>query len=175
MNFRYGPAARFFHWTTAGVVVAMIVLGVWITKYEPKDEAFKLQLYNLHESFGVVLFALVILRIFARFGNPPAPLENQPALIRIGSRLNHFALYAVLLVQPVLGFLDTNAWGFPVKWFGLITIPSPIGKQEEAVAQQLSGAHYAGALILVALIALHLMGAAYHGLIRQDAVVKRMA
>jgi cytochrome b561 len=175
MNFRYGPAARFFHWITAVIVVVMVVLGVWVTKYEPSDEAFKLQLYNLHESFGVLLFVLVAVRLFVRFGNPPAMLDGQPAAIRLGSRLNHFALYAILLVQPILGFLDTNAWGFPVKWFGLFTLPSPIGKQEENVAQQFSDAHYVGALVLIALVALHLLGAAYHGLIRQDGVVKRMA
>lgn len=175
MNFRYGPAARFFHWSTAIIVAIMIVLGVWVTKYEPKDEAFKLQLYNLHESFGVLLFILIVVRLLVRFGNPPAALENEPALIRFGSRINHLALYALLLIQPVIGFLDTNAWGFPVKWFGLFTMPSPIGKQEEGIAQQFSDAHYAVALLLVALIAFHLLGAAYHGLIRRDGILKRMA
>ncbi len=174
MNFRYGLAARFFHWATALLVLVMIMLGVWITKFEPKDEAFKLQLYNLHESFGVLLFMLVLVRLLVRFGNPPAALEHQPALVRIGAHANHFLLYVILLVQPVLGFLDTNAWGFPVKWFGLFTIPSPIGKQEEAVAQQLSDAHYFAAIALVALVTLHILGAAYHGIVRRDGVARRM-
>jgi cytochrome b561 len=174
MNFRYGLAARFFHWATALLVLVMFVFGIWISKFEPKDEAFKLQLYNIHESFGILLFVLVLLRLLVRFGNPPAPLEDQPALIRFGAHANHLLLYVLLLVQPVLGFLDTNAWGFPVKWFGLFAVPSPIGKQEEAVAQQLSNAHYFVAIALVALIAMHLLGAAYHGIIRRDGVVRRM-
>ncbi len=123
MNFRYGLAARFFHWATALLVLVMFVFGIWISKFEPKDEAFKMQLYNLHESFGILLFVLVLFRLLVRFGNPPAALEDQPALIRFGAHANHVLLYVLLLVQPVLGFLDTNAWGFPVKWFGLFSCP----------------------------------------------------
>jgi cytochrome b561 len=174
MDFRYGPAARFFHWTIALLIVLMFILGIWITRFEPKDEAFKLRLYNLHESFGVLILALMLFRLFVRFRNPPALLESQPAFIRYGSHLNHLLIYAVLFIQPVIGFIDTNAWGFPLKWFDLIPVPSPVGKQEEAIAKQLSNAHYWGAIALLVLISLHLLGAAYHGIIKRDDVVKRM-
>ena len=61
-----------------------------------------------------------------------------------------------------------------MKWFGLFTIPSPIGKQDKAIAEQFAEAHELGAFLLIVLITLHLLGAAYHGIIRQDGVVKRM-
>jgi cytochrome b561 len=174
MIFRYGPAARFFHWTTVILVVVMFGLGAWIKDFEPQDKAFKLELLTLHQSFGVILFVVVVLRFFVRLGNPPPMLYDQPALIRVGSRLNHYALYAMLLIQPVIGFLTTNALGVPVKWFGLFTVPSPIGRQDKAIAEQFAEAHELGAGLLVLLITLHLLGAAYHGIIRQDGVVKRM-
>lgn len=174
MTFRYGPVARFFHWTTVVLVVVMIGLGAWIKDFAPEDEAFKRELYNLHESFGILLFFIVMLRLFVRLGNPPPMLEDQPALIRIGSRLNHYALYAMLLIQPVIGFLTANARGFPVKWFGLFLVPSPIGKQDKPVAERFAEAHELGAAVLILLITLHLLGAAYHGLIRRDGVVRRM-
>ncbi len=97
MTFRYGPTARFFHWTTVILVVVMFALGAWIKDFEPQNKAFKLELLNLHQSFGVLLFVVVVLRLFVRVGNPPPLLSDQPALIRVGSRLNHYALYAMLL------------------------------------------------------------------------------
>ena len=42
MTFRYGPAARFFHWTTVILVVVMFALGAWIKDFEPQDKAFEL-------------------------------------------------------------------------------------------------------------------------------------
>src|SRR5690348_9186622 len=38
MPYRYTPAARWLHWTTAALVGAMIVVGVWMMYFEPKDE-----------------------------------------------------------------------------------------------------------------------------------------
>jgi cytochrome b561 len=174
MAYRYPTAARALHWLTAALLVAMFVLGAWITAFEPKDEAFKLLLYDIHESTGIALFAIVLLRLLRRLGNPPAPLPSRlPAVLRFAAHANHGLLYLMLLVQPVLGFLATNAWGFPVTWAGLVPIPSPIA-HDERIAPVLSTLHWYGALTLLVLIGAHLSGAAYHGLIRRDGVVQRM-
>ena len=174
MAFRYLPAARWLHWITAGLVLVMLVLGVWITRFEPHDEAFKLRLYNIHESTGVVVFVVVLIRLAFRLTHPPAPLPARvPQGVRFLARANHILLYAVLLIQPVLGFLTTNAWGFPLTWYGVVPIPSPIGKNE-AIAPALSFAHWLGAVILCCLIVLHVSGAFYHAVLRRDGVAQRM-
>jgi cytochrome b561 len=174
MAYRYPPAARWLHWITAALVLAMITLGLWITWFEPKDEAFKYLLYDIHESIGVALFVLVLIRLFRRLANPPAPLPSHvPGLFRFAARTNHALLYAVLLIQPVIGFLATNAWGFPLRWARLVEIPSPIGKND-AFAPILSSLHWYGAVALVLLIGAHLGGAFFHGVIRRDGVVQRM-
>lgn len=174
MPYRYPPAARTMHWLTVALVALMFVLGIWMTLFEPKNEDFKLRLYDVHQSTGVVLFVVVLLRLLRRLGNLPAPLPSRlPAAVRFAAHANHTLLYMMLLVQPVVGFLDTNAWGFPLTWAGLVTLPSPIG-HDETVAPVLSAIHWYGALLLLALIGAHLLGAAYHGLIRRDGVVQRM-
>jgi len=174
MAYRYPPVARLFHWVTAALVLAMIVLGVWITYFEPKDEAFKFLLYDIHESTGVVLFVLVALRLLRRLANPPAPLpRNIPGIFRFAAHANHAGLYALLLIQPVLGFLATNAWGFPLKWARLVPIPSPIG-EDKAWAEVFSALHWWGAVLLVLMIGAHIGGALYHGVIRRDGVLQRM-
>jgi len=174
MAYRYPPTARWLHWLTAVLVLTMIVLGVWVVYFEPKDESFKFLIYDIHESTGVVLFVLVLLRLLRRLGNPPAPLpRNVPKLFRFAAHANHALLYVVLLVQPVIGFLTTNAWGFPLQWARLVPIPSPLGK-DEMLAPILSDLHFYGGALLVLLIGAHLSGAFYHGVIRRDGVVQRM-
>ena len=174
MPYRYPLAARLLHWLTALLVLVMVTLGVWMTMFEPKDEAFKFLLYDIHESTGVVVFVVVVVRLARRLTNPPAPLPDSiPALFRYAGGANHAVLYALLLVQPITGFLATNAWGFPVVWAHLIPLPSPIGKNE-ALAPLLSTLHNYGALLLVAAVAAHISGAAFHALVRRDGVVQRM-
>lgn len=175
MNFRYSGTARFLHWITAGLMVAIVALGIWIVSYTPQDEALKFRLYNIHQSLGFTLFIIVLIRLFVRFTNPPAPLPSHvPPLIRTAASLNHFGLYVVLLAQPVIGFLGTNAWGFPLKWFELVTIPSPIGRQADEIAKAFTNAHWVGAALLGTLFLMHVGGVAYHALIRRDGVADRM-
>ena len=174
MSYRYPPAARWLHWTTAALVGVLIVVGVWMMYFEPKDEVLKFALYDIHQSVGVVVFVVVALRLLRRLTNPPAPLPSRiPGSFRFAAHANHTLLYAVLLIQPVSGFLDTNAWGFPLHWARLFEIPSPIG-ENKALAPVLSDLHRYGAASLVLLVGAHVCGAFYHGVIRRDGVVQRM-
>ncbi len=174
MPYRYPVTARWFHWITVVLLFVLATVGIWGTTFEPTDEAFKDLLFDIHESTGVALFVLVALRLLRRLANPPALLPSRlPRMVRFAARTNHALLYAMLLVQPVIGFLATDAWGFPVTWAGLVPLPSPIG-HDEAIAAVLSKAHEWGAIVFALLVAVHLGGVAYHGLIRRDGVLRRM-
>jgi len=172
---RYAPAMRVLHWLTAILILGLFIVGGWLTYFEPPDGPFKELLYNLHESTGVAVWVLVLIRIVVRLatGAPKLP-PGTPGFVRALATLNHLALYLVLLVQPMLGFADANAWGAPLVWYGLVPVPSPIGKQPDAVAQQFSDLHWFGALALLLLLAAHIAGALYHGLVKRDGVVRHM-
>lgn len=155
-------------------MLVIITAGMWMVYFEPADQAFKLRLYNLHESLGVTVFVLALARIVYRRVNPPPPLPpDTPALVRLAAHVTHVALYALLLLMPVIGFLATNAWGFPLSLFGVLPLPSPIGKNE-ALAQWLSLFHFSGAISIILLIGGHLAGVVYHTFIRRDGLLKRM-
>ena len=174
MTARYTPTARWLHWLTLAVLLAVAVLGTWITGFEPADEALKLRLYALHESLGFTLLPLTLLRLAWRAGHPPPPLpEGLAPPQRLAAQATHLALYLLLLGQPLVGLLATNAWGFPFSWFGLLPIPSPVGK-DEALAPLLSTLHWYGALALGGLVALHLAAALWHQLVRRDGLLRRM-
>lgn len=173
-NTRYTASARLYHWATAVLVLGLIPVGIYLGKFDPPDGPLTDLLYLLHESFGVVLWVLVLLRLVSRLlrGVPPIPVGTS-VLVHLVSRLNHAALYLVLLIQPVTGFLGNNAGGYKLVLFNLIAIPDPVGKNDK-LSETLFALHGLGGWALVALVSLHLLGAAYHGLVRRDGVVARM-
>lgn len=171
---RYAASSRWLHWATVLLLAAIIPLGLWIRYFEPADQDFKLRLYNLHESLGVIVFALVLLRVVNRHLHPPPPLPaDLPAPMRLAAHATHVGLYALLLIMPVTGFLATNAWGFPLSVFNVLPIPSPLGK-DEAIAKVLSFLHWCGAIAIGLLILGHLAGVVHHTFIRRDGLLRRM-
>jgi cytochrome b561 len=171
---RYAVPARWFHWITAALMGVIIVVGLWIAYFRPEDEPFKLRLYNIHESFGVIVWVLTLLRVAYRRRHPPPPLPaGTPAVIRFAAHATHVSLYVLLLTLPVIGFLATNAWGFPLSVFGVLPLPSPVGKDED-LAKLLALLHRIGALTLIALVAGHVAGVVYHTFIRKDGLLQRM-
>jgi cytochrome b561 len=171
---RYTATSRWLHWLIAALVGVVIPVGIWIHYFEPANEAFKLRLYNIHESLGVIVFVVMLIRLLNRLRHPPPPLPaGTPAFIYFASRVTHGALYALLMLMPVIGFLATNAWGFPLSVFGVLPLPSPVGKDED-LAKLLSLLHLSGAIAVILLIGGHLMGVIYHTFIRRDGLIQRM-
>lgn len=171
---RYAASSRWLHWLTVLLLLVIIPVGIWIRFFEPADQAFKLRLYNVHESLGVLVFVLVLVRIANRWLNPPPPLPaDLPGLMRLAAHTTHIGLYVLLVLMPVTGFLATNAWGFPLSVFNVIPIPSPVGK-DEALAKVLSFLHWCGAITIGLLILAHLGGVVHHTFIRRDGLLRRM-
>jgi len=171
---RYTTPARLLHWTTAALILAVATLGIWLAYFRPDDEPFKLRLYNVHESLGVVIWVLTLARLVYRRTHPPPPLPDDVSpLIRLVAHATHLALYALLILLPIVGFLATNAWGFPLKVFGVLPLPAPIGK-DEALAKIFSTLHWCGALAGGILLAGHLGGVVFHTFVRKDGLLRRM-
>lgn len=171
---RYALPARVLHWTTAALIVLVACLGLWLAYFRPEDEAFKMRLYNLHESFGLVVWVLALIRLAYRRRHPPPPLPaDTSAAIRFAAHATHAALYVLLLVLPIIGLLATNAWGFQLKVFEVLPLPVALGK-DEALAKVLSTLHWCGALAGAILLAAHVGGALYHQFVRRDGLLQRM-
>jgi cytochrome b561 len=74
----FGLVSRALHWTMALLVIAMLALGLRIEGMEPGLS--NLWLYGLHKGIGIILLALVVLRlIWHRLSPPPAPLGPPDA------------------------------------------------------------------------------------------------
>ncbi len=166
---RHSRAARVLHWIVAVLVFITWPLGLMIGFV--KDEV-KLDFYLVHESFGFLVLWVMLLRVGARLFQPAPPIQG-PAIERIAAHTVHGLLYLFLIVMPVSGFLATNAHGFPLQWFGLVPIWSPLGKSPE-IAPMLSAIHGWSAWIILGLFALHMLAVIFHHLIRRDATLYRI-
>jgi cytochrome b561 len=175
MRTRYSPVARVLHWLTVLLVVVMFVLGIAMVYLVPDSaEALSHRLYNTHESLGVVVLLVMLLRLVRSWRHPPPPLpDHVPRVFHVVGHANHVMLYALLLAQPIIGVLRDNADGFQVVWFEIVPVPFLISKNE-ALAKLLSAMHWYGAVLIAALIGAHIGGALFHAVIRRDGVLQRM-
>ena len=171
----YGAIAKLFHWVTLGLMLVALPLGFVIQHVK---DASKMGFYALHESAGLTILFVALARLAWRRLSPPPSLPNDmPKLMRTTSTAVHHALYALLILQPLLGFLATNAWGFPMRgataYLGFIELPKFM-EAWEGLAKILSLLHSIGGWLLVVLIALHIAGALFHHAIRRDGTLMRM-
>ncbi len=172
---RYAAPARRLHWLTAAVIVAIGLSGLAITRLPLGDVPWRGKLYALHETLGVLLLFLALARVWVRLRHPPPPLPaGMPGAMRGAAHGVHLVLYGLMLSLPVIGYVATDAGGNHIKLFGLLTLPSPVGK-DEALAARLVHLHFVGTLTLLGLVAVHVLAVAFHAVVRRDGVLRRMA
>lgn len=103
----YGSSQKAIHWA-----VFLLVIGLYGLTYAedlfPRGDPNRDLVWWFHISFGLLLFALVIIRIGLRlvFGAPELPSE-MTLLERWLAKVAHLLLYALLMAIPVLGILLT--------------------------------------------------------------------
>jgi cytochrome b561 len=166
----YTPAARFLHWATAALLLLLFGLGVSMTRWVPDEQ--KIRVYSWHEWVGLTVFALTAIRLMWTLTHPAPPL-TLGAGERIARRIVHGGIYAVLLTQPIVGWIMSCAFGFPVVYLGLVPLPIVVDADPE-LAARMQRLHDLLALALVGLFALHLGAIANHHLFRRDGIMRRM-
>jgi cytochrome b561 len=146
--------------------------GVW-THYLPRESALHDQVMLAHKSLGVVLFALVILRVLFRLllGAP----AYKPPLGKFNEKLAgaaHLLLYATMIALPISGYVMTMAGQHDFALFGYYPVPNYVPANKN-LAEAAEGAHMALAYLLGGLVVLHLLASLWHKL-RGDNVYERM-
>lgn len=168
---RYSSPSILLHWVFVLVMAATVPLGASLSR---APEGWGDTLYRLHWSFGMTALALALLRLANRLIHPP-PLPH-PTLTPLESTLSnlvHKALYLLMIVVPVLGWLGKSAYGGEITIFGLFAMPALVS-QDEALAKTLLGLHKIAVFAFIGTIGLHVAGALNHALIKRDGVLARM-
>jgi cytochrome b561 len=159
------------HWLVAVLVLAQVSFG-WAMQAIPKvPQGARADAFNLHKSVGLVILALMLVRLAWRLAHPPPPLTGLPEWQRCAARANHALLYAALFVMPIAGYLGSAWSGYPVKWFG-VTLPAWTAPHP-GLKTLMSQVHLGTSLVLVAAILLHVAAALRH-LVARDGQFARM-
>jgi cytochrome b561 len=169
----YSSFAKALHWVMALGIFGLVVLGSVMSDMEFSPE--KLQYFSWHKWAGVTVFMLVWIRLLWRLISPPPPYpESMSVNMQRLAHAGHLALYALMLIIPITGWLMSSAKGVPTVWFGIVQLPDVIGK-DKALGHLLEDVHGTLSWTLVTLVAGHIAAALKHHFIDRDDTLRRMA
>lgn len=169
---RFGLVSRTLHWLTLVLLVGSFTLAISMVNMPLSPR--KLEFYSWHKWVGVTIFLVVLLRLAWRHANPvPRQPDDMPQWQRRLAALSHAALYTILIVMPVTGWIMSSALNLPVVYLGLVHIPSPFGV-DRALGETMKTVHLSLAVALLVLVAIHVLAALYHHFVRRDDVLRRM-
>ena len=167
----FGLTTRAIHWLSAALLLTTLPLGAFIARMEPALST--LWLYGFHKTLGMTALALVVLRIvWHGVSPPPAPLPSETSIADKLAPWAHRALYLLLLLVPLSGWIASSATGIDTVIFGSLTVPAiaPASRDVEEVAFAI---HRAAAWSLAGLVVVHISGALLR-VAKKDGTLRRM-
>jgi cytochrome b561 len=168
---KFDPMSMTLHWVSVVLVVAQFATAWAVDHVEPSVVRTVL---TAHRSTGVALWALIVFRLLWRIAGmrkPPMP-QTMARVHKLGAKLAEYGLYALLLVQPVTGFLDSIYRG---RAFNLFFWELPaIVHRDRPHASLAHLAHETGAYLLAGLVGFHALAALLHHFVLKDGVLLSM-
>jgi cytochrome b561 len=155
----YTLAMRAMHWASVALCLGAFLVA-WAIGSATDDEAARLVM--VHRSLSVTILALIGLRLALRqSAQARLSAAKAPAIPRLAARASVIALYVLLAVQPLMGLAASMLNGSRIVVFGVIQLPSLLAVNRP-LARQVLEVHGWAALLLLALIGLHLGTALRH-------------
>jgi cytochrome b561 len=144
----------------------------------PNSNGIKFQIYDLHNSFGITVMIIALIRIYWRARNGwPTSLGAQKTWETRAKIAAHWTLILATLSMPISGILMRIGAGWGVKYFGIVL--SPFTRVDNVASYPLLdelglSLHYYGGRVLIAVLILHVLAALKHHFIDRDGTLRRM-
>lgn len=169
----YGYISMFFHWLSALIIFALFGLGYYMVDLTYYHEWYKTA-PELHKSIGVLLFFFMVVRLIWRCKQlTPIHLASHSNLERKTGKLIHSALYSLIFIIMITGYLISTAGNRGIDIFELFLIPgfgSFIENQEDIAGL----IHKWLAYVLITFTLLHAIAALKHHFIDKDNTLNRI-
>jgi cytochrome b561 len=164
---RFNPLQRTLHWVMAVCILTMLFIGVGMASTVAPQY---LALVNVHKPLGIAILILALIRLAVRlrYGAPALPVD-LPEPMKLAAYLSHYALYALMIAMPLIGWAMLSAAEYPVVLWPGVWLPR-IVPQSAVLHTALWNAHFYLGFLFFALIMMHLAAALFHALIRRDGV-----
>jgi cytochrome b561 len=165
---RYGSVAIAIHWLTAVAIVALLGLG--LAAANNADPEVKAALLRAHVPLGILVLLLTVFRILWWFiDRRPAPLRDTPRWQVSAESAVRVLIYAAVLILGFSGIALLALSGAGGVLFFHAQEPLPDFWHFPPMF-----AHYAAALLLIALVCGHIAAALYHQFFKRDRLLHRM-
>ncbi len=170
---RYHGLSILLHWLMVPMVLGLFVVGFWMVDLTYYSAWYKTA-PHYHKSVGISLAVLLILRLAVlSLKRKPPPLVTHSKVVQRVSKLTHIALYLLLMLIMMSGYLISTADNRGIEVFDWFVVPG-FGELFDQQADRAGSVHKWLAYGLIALVVLHALGALKHHFIDKDATLKRM-
>jgi cytochrome b561 len=156
MKAGYSRVQILLHWAVAFLVPVQYVTGGSIERTHHAvhmgmpPEFRDVVEHHIHSYAGMVIGALMTARLCIRFMSVPVDKTNSKRYPEILADLLHSAFYAAIIGQATMGVIASYIW------FGIAPY------------------HALGSKVILGLLAVHLLAAAWHTFVWRDDTVDRM-
>ena len=169
---RYGAMAICLHWLMLALLIAVYTC-INLTDLYPKESEAREALKTWHFMLGLTVLVLVVLRLVVRLTGPaPAVVPEMAVWQKRLAGVTHLALYALMIVMPVLGWLILSAADEPIPFFG-VHLPSLLAPDKD-LADSLKEVHEAIGTLGYFLVGVHSAAALFHHYVTRDNTLLRM-
>lgn len=158
-KYDYGIVSRLMHWMSVILLVTLIIVSGQFEELAESEE--KRELIQLHSSFGIVFFLLVVMRFYWRQVNLNPVLSFDIAVWQKYTAIYlHRLIYTILIFQCVLGLVMLFFSEEVVSFFDF-----EIGKgfkQTLGLSELAKWFHSLVSVFIYPLLAVHISAAIYH-------------
>jgi cytochrome b561 len=169
---RYGAVTQLFHWLTVVLVGTAYIVSPGGREDRIYSAAFDVA-RQTHETIGILVFGLVLLRIVWRLLEPtPEPAPMAPWM-RYSATAAHLGLYALLLAIPLTAIAGAWLEAHPLTLFGIGNV-GPLLPQAHDLGQSIANIHTTLGNIIIWLAGLHAAAALFHHFILRDNILTSM-
>ena len=180
---RYDAGARFFHWLFVLLFLAQVPAGIAMVvpavigdfPVLPGVEQRTIDvIYIFHKGLGAVLIVVVIARLLWRLTHRPPPFpDTMPPLEQRIARQTHWAIYFLLVLAVVTGYVHVVGLGFPMELLDYLGVP-PLIPRMERLAVISSFVHRFTVIVLVGVVGVHVAEVLRHQWVVKDDIMSRI-
>lgn len=165
---RYSGFTMAIHW-----LMAALVLGAFATGLEGGDEvifgAAGAWDRQLHETLGMLVFALMALRLVGRLVSRKPDAVEMPRWMHLLSKALQGVLYLLMIGVPMLGVIGSGSEGHAVELLGGLSFTPSLQVEADLLAL-----HKTMGDAVLWLAGLHAAAALFHHFVLRDRVLSSM-
>lgn len=168
----YGSIPVALHWLTV-ILIGFAYATMELDFIADRGTPLRLSMKTWHYMAGISVFALTWLRLLLRqAGSTPLMAPTPSRMQTMLATAVKIALYGLMLLLPLIGWLTVNAKGHEVVYFGYV-LPALMA-ENPGRADLFKEVHETLASIGYFVIGLHAAAALFHHYIKRDSTMRMM-